>query len=698
MVQPKSWLDERKKGIRSKRVKKQKIFAFLMAIVLLCATLPITAFSAEVDSVSASGNGETISLTFGGNSWWVQQDLVFQYADGTTETYIVCVGNGTLYVKDQSWADVPVTGSSDYSSGDGAYTATVSIPVSLLKSTDVTGMTFFGTSFSAQQLGLSASDGSAGEPDNEGDSDNSGETDNDGEIDTDDETDNGDEADSNEPAGDTALTPTVSGKITVDGSLDDWASVTQLASSENKVDYWKIAQDTEGNVYLCFTGTAVSQWDGDYQWKALTITQNGSGEWLQIANLQSIGATVVTDNQANGNSSAPYSVEVMIPASYFTDPNFTISFAGSDMTSSTIPVLDGTESADKAPAEYNGIVIDGKYSDWDAVVKESVSEPGGNLDQAAMVFDGDYVYIYLHETSGGSAEAAGSHGNGNYVLTTDLGRQLLFQLRDGAVSGVEGASASHVGAQWEIAIPASALPTYQQSISFGLYQQDAFVSDVSNLNGSGGTAGTFDGIVIDGQYEDWDSYPHQQIDYSTAGTQAGTVDSEGAIYAQDNVLYGHVVTNMQSHLDTQGADFLSGISIAFNGDRDYKSTVADGNFYPSFILAEEADGTYTYYIWDARLPYDANMSKDDYFGTMIVTVNGTCDEMEFELDLEKVAALSGTDANSLQQIDVQFGRFGQQWLSTAGASSGPWLGVALCLAVVGGIWIYRKRKTGVNPV
>jgi uncharacterized protein (TIGR04145 family) len=78
---------------------------------------------------------------------------------------------------------------------------------------------------------------------------------------------------------------------------------------------------------------------------------------------------------------------------------------------------------------------------------------------------------------------------------------------------------------------------------------------------------------------------------------------------------------------------------------------------------------------------------------MIVTVNGTCDEMEFELDLKKVAALIGADENDFQQIDVQFSRFGQQWLSTAGASSGPWLGVILCLAVVGGVWCYRRRKT-----
>jgi uncharacterized protein (TIGR04145 family) len=70
--------------------------------------------------------------------------------------------------------------------------------------------------------------------------------------------------------------------------------------------------------------------------------------------------------------------------------------------------------------------------------------------------------------------------------------------------------------------------------------------------------------------------------------------------------------------------------------------------------------------------------------------------MEFELDLTKVAALSGGDSNDLQQIDVQFSRFGQQWLSTAGASSGPWLGVILCLTVVGCVWAYRSRKTGVQ--
>lgn len=638
---------------------KKKILEFLTTLVLLCVMLADLALAAEVDNVSASGDGETVAITFSGTSenWWVQQNLTFQYSDGTTETYIVCAGNDILYVKTQDWSDVNVTGTSDYSAGEGAYTAVLYFPVSQLKNTEVTNMTFYGTSFSAEQLGLSGND-------------------------------------SNENTGEDTLLPGASGKITVDGSLNDWETITQIASSENKVDYWKIARDTEGNVYFCFTGTAVSQWDGDYQWKALSITQNGNSTWLQMANLPSIGATVVTDNQATGNKGASYYVEAMIPASYFTDPNFVISFAGSEMPAATIPVLDGTNESDK-DAEYTGIIVDGRFSDWDAVTKTAVSESEENLEQAAMVFDGDYVYLYLRETSGGSAEEAGSSHNGRYVITTDLGQELVFQLRDGSVNGVKGALASHVGTQWEIAIPVSELPSYQQSLSFGLYQQEAFVTDVANLNGnsqngSNSNGSSTCGIVIDGQYEDWSSYPHEEISYSYA---QGTESNEAAIYSQNGVLYGHVVTTMSAHLSTQGGDFLSGISIAFNGDREYKSTTDQGNFYPRFILAEENNGTYTYYIWDGRLPYDASVDKDNSYGTMIVTVNGTCDEMEFELDLKKVAALIGADENDFQQIDVQFSRFGQQWLSTAGASSGPWLGVILCLAVVGGVWCYRRRKT-----
>lgn len=60
---------------------------------------------------------------------------------------------------------------------------------------------------------------------------------------------------------------------------------------------------------------------------------------------------------------------------------------------------------------------------------------------------------------------------------------------------------------------------------------------------------------------------------------------------------------------------------------------------------------------------------------MIINIGNTKDECEFYLDLEKVADKLGCDASDFKQIDAQFGRLGQQWITTAGASSGAWLGL-----------------------
>ena len=81
-------------------------------------------------------------------------------------------------------------------------------------------------------------------------------------------------------------------------------------------------------------------------------------------------------------------------------------------------------------------------------------------------------------------------------------------------------------------------------------------------------------------------------------------------------------------------------------------------------------------------------------GLMKVSVNGVKDEMEFELYVDKVAKYIGADPNDLRTVEAQFGRLGQKWLITSGASSGPLLGVGLCLAAVagGGLWYVRKRR------
>ncbi len=304
----------------------------------------------------------------------------------------------------------------------------------------------------------------------------------------------------------------------------------------------------------------------------------------------------------------------------------------------------------------------------------------------------------------------------------------------GTVSGVKGAEVAHHGKQWEISIPASALPLYSESLSFGLYQQEPFIADIMNIQEKEGTAGTFGGITYDGLYGDWDAYPHTLIEYAGSGTQTDKPDGEAALYTDDSILYGHVVSPMEAHLLEGGGEFTSAISICFNGEREYNADKT-WNLYPRLAAVaddgtitwvqnkdkedekDESDtlklsdldkGTYEFYIADVRGEYDTNTLKnvselkdyEQFFGKMTITIGETVDEMEFYVDLEKVANFlshykgSTIDASEFKLIEAQFGRIGQQWVTIGGTSSGPYMGVSLCV-LVAGVVLLRRRRTKV---
>ena len=518
-----------------------------------------------------------------------------------------------------------------------------------------------------------------------------------------------------EDAGRTANT---AGSITVDGDDSDWADIEGTQMNTNTNGYtltgWKTAMDEEGSVYMCITGSG-NQWSvPNLKWDGMMIVQSGNYTWYQFNSLwQMDGVKYVVSSDA-GSESGPFVLEMSIPAGFFTDPNFTLTYAGVNLPAAAIPVLDGSETPDKEEAVYDGIVIDGDFSDWDAVTK--TDGPGCTneghpdcMEACAMVLDGDYVYIYLREDPDMNAGSAGSHGNGNFAITTDLDRTLLIDLEnDGTVVGIDGAECVHNGTQWEIAIPASALPEYRKSISFGFYQAEPVITGVVNLDGSSGNAGGFSGIVCDGEYSDWEDYPHTLIQYATPGTQDTVPDGEFAIYAEGTTLFGHTVTEYDSHL-VGGYDLANAITIAFNGDHGYKSTPADGNLYPYLVEVDDAgnisyptignlpNGTYEYYIMDTRSWHSSTnindlQGNDMIFGRMIITIEDGREECEYEIDLEKVAAYIGCDVSDLQLIEARFGRIGQQWTSCAGTSSGAVLGIVLCLAAVGAVLLVRKRR------
>ncbi len=529
--------------------------------------------------------------------------------------------------------------------------------------------------------------------------------------------------------------PTGIDAISVDGDMSEWKGMTGIAAADGSVSEWKVTKSEDGTmIYLCYTGTATTEWDSHYIWDMLDISYaDGSSMTLQFGTLADAwilpGASVAYSCSANGNNPGTYVVECALPIAR---DDYMITFAGTTITAAEIP---GFVPAQAVEPVYNGIVVDGIYDDWDAVAKAEAACPAeaGHaydcLDYAACVFDGDYVYLYLQDGVDGSAAGAGMNSNGRYSITTDTGRQLVFQLsadNGGTVNGVEGATAAYFGNEWEVAIPISALPLWKESISFGLYQSEPFVSGVMNLqgvtgpgeSGSSGTAGEFNGIVYDGLYGDWNAYPHTLIQYATAGTQTNNPDGEGALYTDGSIVYGHVISSMDAHLADMGGEFASAISICFNGDYGHYgdkswnlfprlvAVSADGTINWSPQTSQLAPGNYEFYIADIRGEYNTQTQQnisdladyEQFFGKITITVGEKVDECEFYIDLEQVAKFlshySGTtiDASDFKLIEAQFGLIGQNWLTIGGTSSGPVMGVAMCMAVSGLVLLKRRRK------
>ena len=694
----------------------KRTLALVLAMLLLWATLPMGALAyssnnGEVDSWNVRSDGSNVVISFSGVT-----DLYYRCFDCHVSGDLS--GNFQFIYSNQGssvkfdWNDIPGSAINFDMADGGAYNATVSIPLSFFNGTNFT-LNFCGASVPSSDFLGSTTVQPEPEPTPEPTESEPVESEPTESEPTESEPVESEPESTPEPAKPVGGA-SVQGKIVVDGDLSDWINVPGYTDPKGDYSQWKVAFDEAGNLYFCATYQAKSEWDSADSKGLLNITQNGATRDFQFGSLHESynipGSEYVLKNTANGNSAAPGYVEVKIPASYLTDPNFMIGLNGDSIPASSIPVVNGQEPAPPEDAVYEGIVIDGEFHDWDAVSKHPAAEPHGWLDSAAMVFDGDTVYIYIKEAPGGDASNCGTHQNGQYAIVTDLNKTLLVQLnQDGTVSGIEGATASHVGAQWEIAIPASALPEYLESLSFGLYMlRPFFLEGVTNLDGST-SGGSFDGIVYDGNYRDWDYYPHTLIEYDTPGTQEHVVDGEGALWSSNATLFGHVVTEHVDHLEEGGGEFAYAVSITFNGNRDYDP---NSNFYPRLVAVDEAgninwdpvfplpNGTYEFYIasqdaWHTSTNINSLNDMDQLYGKMIMTIGDDKDECEFYLDLEMVAKKLGCDASDFKLIEAQFGRIGQQWISTAGSSSGALLGIGLSIVFAGGVLAWKKKKSGI---
>ncbi len=493
-----------------------------------------------------------------------------------------------------------------------------------------------------------------------------------------------------------------SDEVTADpGSSDNESSASTDTNSSwsndgTITDVMGIRATVEGDyVVISYKTKHANEWDDNYMNNPITINYadgNGSSNNNTIGfnwgatevhgdNWSSIDG--VTISKSSDQADTEY-VTVSIPASWFESMDFTVSSGDYTASINGTPIEDSTVN----DAVYNGISLDGTFNDWDAVQKSTLVEPDGehSVESVAWMIESDYVYIYIKDDGSNSATWAGPNHNGKYAITTDLGRTLVFQLtEDGAVVGADGAISNHTGSQWEIAIPTSSLPQNNGGLSFGLYLSDTTLDGY----GEGNTNQSSTDIAYDGLYGDWDNYPHKEIQYATAGTHENVPDGEAAIYVDNNV-YGHCETQMQAHLDEQGSEFTQAVTVLVNDDWSHAlmmrlvSVDGAGNINWNPQKDNLDNGAYEYYIfgvdaWGSSSNINNLVEADVCYGKATITLTDGRHDMEWYLDSNKLAARYGIAENEMKTVSSQYGRIGQEWVKTAGTSSGPYAGAAMCV-------------------
>ncbi|MBP5332046.1 MAG: hypothetical protein J6Y89_09370 [Lachnospiraceae bacterium] len=425
---------------------------------------------------------------------------------------------------------------------------------------------------------------------------------------------------------------------------------------------------------------------------------------------------------------------------------------------------------------YSGITIDGDFSDWDSVVKYGCISASSHVNEAAMVWDGDWIYIYIDEEQQNSASWSSDHWNtnGQFNIKTDLGYVLVITFENnGAAGNIIEVTDVETGAVYnaanggikvafnseystweaptltEIAIPSSLLPQYSSTINFGYYLGGNIITGVADCSGyihvdpddptptpdpdeptpvpdpddptptpepddptptpepddpTPTTAPYNDGsgIVIDGDYHDWDYYPVTTIQYDTAGMSNNYNDAEGSIYQRDGIAYVHCIANEFSKQDTgykYGTEFLE-VTVIFGYTHTKLIAIElgpDGSLdWSSSRARSMSEGTHHYalfYFSDAGLSSNINdiSSLDHYLGDMYVTIEDHQDETEFWFDIAALAECGNIEPDESQSIFVHFHRVGWPMLETSGVSTGP-VFVAVLSTVAAGSFITLNRR------
>ena len=532
--------------------------------------------------------------------------------------------------------------------------------------------------------------------------------------------------------------------FSIDGDLKEWNSIPEKTAKDSKVDGFKIAKDENGNILFCAYGATQNTWDSAYQWMNLSVSGNGNANenrqfggdwgWKQIA-----GTMVAMSNTSSDSNAGKYTIEMMIPASFFTTTDYSITFAGTTVYADEIPLISREESQlppeqqppveeqnqpeqepENGEAIYQGIVIDGSFSDWDGVTK--TYDFNDNIMECAFIWDGDFTYIYLKENENmyeGNLHNATPYSNGNFCIETSTGyKSSLYILgpnagKPSATLDGEPVEMCYFDHKYEVKVPVSKIRGYNSkitSLNFGTMGNandvpSYIIYGASHWNPGAGESGSVDNpnegeggnlydktvyIKYDYDFSDWDNYPHDTIDYSTGGAHGA--DAEGALYSDGDYLYGHIM-----YYAAYYHDIFSFFELAVNGNHNsilqLSAKITDNNGKPidNYKINEHEPGIYEFHVFGPET-VDGGAWTTDY-GLIYLEVDATGRvEAEFKLDQSRIAHFYKCEQTDLKLLEMRFIRIGDKWIGCAGTTTGPIVGITICLAVALGSPLYIRRR------
>lgn len=200
------------------------------------------------------------------------------------------------------------------------------------------------------------------------------------------------------------------------------------------------------------------------------------------------------------------------------------------------------------------------------------------------------------------------------------------------------------------------------------------------------------GLVIDGYYADWKSYPVTEITYTSNNAKSVHI---GQIYSDGERVYVHFAMNdlytgqmqvQQMTITINGESHSLGVypvksdgSIDWDFFNNHMNSLSEGIHMNLGVIVD-----YTKYCDSqaAMTVYDASHSA----GTR-------GDELEFSFSIEDFSRITGMNLDDIGSITIVNPNIGSQDVTWVGTSTAPWLGALIALLLAGaGICAYKGNK------